>query len=171
MTELTFQISRALARSFAPGDEIVVTTMEHEGNVSPWLIAAPDFGPTVRWVAFDEESWRIEPAALAAAPSGRTRVVALNYASNMTGSINDDRAPTVSMTCAGRSRDSLAAGLARRGINGWSGHNYAFAGARQLGLDLADGVLRLGLAHNNTQREVAAALEALREECSAPGGG
>ncbi|MHA1537882.1 MAG: cysteine desulfurase-like protein [Alphaproteobacteria bacterium] len=327
MTELTFQISRAIARACAPGDEIVVTTMEHEGNISPWLVAARDFGLTLRWVAFDEESWRIEPEALAEVLSERTRVVALNYASNMTGSINDARAltalahdagalvyidavqfaphglidvvklgcdflvcsaykffgphlgilwgreallrdlaadrlrcgptgpgakfergtpqielqaglsasidhfewlgrtlgddggarsaiatafttsreyehaltchlvdglkaidgvsikgitasnrmyervPTISMTCASRSSDSLAAALARRGINGWSGHNYALAGAEQLGLDLDDGVLRLGLAHYNSESEVEATLEAVREECSARGNG
>ncbi len=94
MTELTFQISRAIARTCTPGDEIIVTTMEHEGNISPWLIAARDFGLTVRWVAFDEETWRIEPEAFASALTDRTRVVALNYASNMTGSINDVRALT-----------------------------------------------------------------------------
>ena len=82
-----------------------------------------------------------------------------------------DRVPTVSMTCANRSCDNLAAALARRGINGWSGHNYAFAGAEQLGLDLADGVLRLGLAHYNTESEVEATLEALREECTGRGNG
>ncbi len=82
-----------------------------------------------------------------------------------------DRVPTISMTCASRSCDSLAAGLARRGINGWSGHNYALAAAQQLGLDLADGVLRLGLAHYNTESEVEATLEALREECAARGNG
>ncbi len=327
MTELTFQISRAIARTCAPGDEIIVTTMEHEGNISPWLIAARDFGLTVRWVAFDEETWRIEPEAFASALTDRTRVVALNYASNMTGSINDvraltamaheagalvyvdavqfaphglvdvgelgcdflvcssykffgphlgilwgreallrdlaadrlrcgptgpggkfergtpqielqaglsasidhfewlgralgddgsvrspiatafaasreyehaltchlvdglkaidgvsikgitasnrmyDRVPTISLTCSSRSCDSLAAGLARRGINAWSGHNYAFAGAEQLGLDLSDGVLRLGIAHYNSKSEIEAALEVLREECSAYGNG
>ena len=82
-----------------------------------------------------------------------------------------DRVPTVSLTCAGRSCDSIAAGLARRGINGWSGHNYAYAGAEQLGLDLADGVLRLGIAHYNSKSEIEAVLEALREECSARGDG
>jgi cysteine desulfurase family protein (TIGR01976 family) len=323
MTGLTFQISRAIARACAPGDEIVVTSMDHEGNISPWLVAAEDFGLTVRWVEFDEESWRIEPDALANVLSERTRVVALNYASNMTGSINDvraltamahdagalvyvdavqfaphgmvdvteldcdflvcsaykffgphlgvlwgreallndlaadrlrcgptnggakfergtpqielqaglsasidhfewlgrelgddgparsaiatafsasreyehvltchlveglkaidgvsvkgitasnrmyDRVPTVSLTCASQSSDSLAAGLAGHGINAWSGHNYAFAAAEQLGLDLDDGVLRLGIAQYNTLPEIDATLAVLRDQCAA----
>jgi cysteine desulfurase family protein (TIGR01976 family) len=91
MTGLTFELSRSLGRTFQPGDEIVVTRMDHEGNVSPWLALAEDRGLVVRWVPFDEESWVIEPAALQAALSKKTRLVALNYASNLTGSINDVR--------------------------------------------------------------------------------
>ncbi len=92
MTGLTFEMSRSLGRSFKEGDEIVVTRMDHEGNVSPWLALAEDRGLTVRWVNFDEETWCIEPQALQAVLSEKTRLVALNYASNLTGSINDVRA-------------------------------------------------------------------------------
>ena len=321
MTELTFHVSRALARTCVPGDEIVVTSMDHEGNVSPWLIAARDFGLEVRWVAFDEDSWRIEPEAFASALSDRTRVVALNYASNMTGSINDvkalvklaheagalvyvdavqyaphgcvdvadlgcdflacsaykffgphlgvlwgreqvldgldadrlrcgptgpgakfergtpqvellaglaasvdyfeslgrmlgekgdaraaierayaaateyeagltrqlvnglleirglsikgitagnqmrDRVPTVSFTSANASCDEIAKGLASRGVNAWSGHNYAYAVAQQLGLDMNDGVVRLGIAHYNLASEIEHTLDALEKLC------
>lgn len=91
MTSLTFAISRSFGRTLKPGDEIVVTRMDHEGNVSPWLLLAEDLGLTIRWVPFDEQSWVIEPAALDAALSERTRLVALNYASNLTGSVNDVR--------------------------------------------------------------------------------
>ena len=317
MTELTYHVSHAIARTCAPGDELVVTSMDHEGNVSPWLAAARDFGLTVRWVAFDEESWRIEPEAFAQALSERTRVVALNYASNMTGSVNQvrelaamarqagalvyvdavqyaphglidvqglgcdflvcsaykffgphlgllwgeravldglpadrlrcgpggpaekfergtpqielqagliasiehfawlgrelgeagderaaigaayaasqeyehgltarliagltaidgvsvkgittsnrmrDRVPTVSFTSSARSSAALAAALAEQGINAWSGHNYAYASAEQLGLDMSDGVLRLGIAHYNTAEEIERTLAAL----------
>lgn len=89
MTTLTFHISRSLCRDFAPGDEIVVTRMDHEGDVAPWLEIAEDKGLTVRWVEFDRESWRLEPADLAAALSERTRLVALNHASNLLGTVND----------------------------------------------------------------------------------
>ena len=89
MTGLTFEISRSLGRTLQPGDEIVVTRMDHDGNIGPWLALAEDRGLVVRWVPFDEESWVIEPSVLEAALSKKTRIVALNYASNLTGSIND----------------------------------------------------------------------------------
>ncbi len=89
MTNLTFHIARSIGRTLNPGDEIVVTRMDHDGNVAPWLTLAEDLGLNVRWVPFDRHSWVIEPEAFAAALSHRTRVVALNYASNLTGSIND----------------------------------------------------------------------------------
>lgn len=88
MTTLTYHLSRTLGRGFAPGDEIILTRMDHEGNVSPWLQLAEDRGLVVRWLPFDQESWQVEPAALAALLSDRTKLVALNYASNLTGSIN-----------------------------------------------------------------------------------
>lgn len=89
MTALTLHISRSIGRLCQPGDEIVLTRMDHEGDVAPWLLMAQDRGLTVRWVPFDTESWQIEPDALRAVMSHRTRLVAMNYASNMTGSIND----------------------------------------------------------------------------------
>ncbi|MGZ3507598.1 MAG: cysteine desulfurase-like protein [Vulcanimicrobiaceae bacterium] len=89
MTSLTFAISRSLGRSLGPGDEIVVTKMDHDGNVSPWLAMAQERGVTVRWLPFDQDTWVIEPEALDRVLSAKTRIVALNYASNLTGSIND----------------------------------------------------------------------------------
>ena len=94
MTEITYHVSRALGRMFSPGDEILVTTMDHEGNVSPWLQAAEDFGLVVRWLGFDADSWRIEPEALRLVLSDRTKLLALSFASNLTGSINDVQALT-----------------------------------------------------------------------------
>lgn len=88
MTTLTYHMSRTIGRDFFPGDEIILTRMDHEGNVSPWLQLAEDRGLVVRWLPFDQESWQVEPAALSALLSDRTRLVALNYASNLTGSIN-----------------------------------------------------------------------------------
>ena len=88
MTMLTFQIARSLGRGWGPGDEIIVTRMDHEGNVSPWLRMAEDRGLTVRWLPFNRDTWRIEPENLRPLLSGKTRLLALNYASNMTGSIN-----------------------------------------------------------------------------------
>ncbi|MES0155761.1 cysteine desulfurase-like protein [Mesorhizobium sp. M0018] len=94
MTTLTYHMSRTLGRTMKPGDEIILTRTDHEGNVSPWLQLAEDLGLVVRWLPFDQQSWQIEEAALAALLSERTRLVALNYASNLTGSINRVKALT-----------------------------------------------------------------------------
>ena len=88
MTTLTYHMSRTLGRTLKPGDEIILTRMDHEGNVSPWLQLAEDLGLVVRWLPFDEKSWQVEEATLAGLLSDKTRLVALNYASNLTGSIN-----------------------------------------------------------------------------------
>jgi cysteine desulfurase family protein (TIGR01976 family) len=89
MTALTLHMARSIGLLCQPGDEIVLTRMDHEGDVAPWLLMARDRGLTVRWVPFDTESWQIEPDALRTVMGPRTRLVAMNYASNMTGSIND----------------------------------------------------------------------------------
>ena len=89
MTNLTFHISRSIGLTLGRGDEVVVTRMDHDGNVAPWLAMARDCGATVRWLPFDDTSWQIEPAALDHILSKRTKLVALNAASNLTGSIND----------------------------------------------------------------------------------
>ncbi len=88
MTSLTFRMALALGARFQPGDEIVVTRMDHEGNVSPWLQIAEDRGLEVKWLPFDRDTWQIEPGDLEAVLSEKTRLLALNHASNLTGSIN-----------------------------------------------------------------------------------
>ena len=101
MTSLTYRISRSLGRRLEPGDEIVVTRMDHDGNVAPWLQLAEDRGLVVRWLPFDRETWRIEPEALDDVLSEKTRIVALNYASNLTGSVNDVGVLTAKAKAAG----------------------------------------------------------------------
>lgn len=318
MSMLTFQISRSLGRGWQAGDEVIVTRMDHEGNISPWLRLAEERGLVIRWLPFNRETWRIEADDLRALLNERTRLLALNYASNLTGSINDvaaltgiskaagalvyidavqfaphglvdvqrlgcdflvcsaykffgphlgvlwgreailadlypyavrcapqelpgrheigtpqtelfaglaaaveylawlgvatgasgsrrqriaggyaaatayemplaqslidglrtipqlkvqgivnsnrlhERVPTVSVTHPKHSNKALARSLGERGINVWSGHNYALEVARHLGLDEAEGVLRIGLAHYNTQAEVERILGALK---------
>jgi len=315
MTELTYHLARSLVRDLQPGDEILVTSMDHEGNVSPWLQAAADVDVKVTTLRFDRATWRVEPEGLAAALGPRTRVLALTCASNLTGAVNDlarlvplardagvltyldavqfaphalidvaalgcdflvcsaykffgphisllwgrrplldrlqaerlrcgptgpgekfergtpqielqaglaaavdylcwlgrqagaegderaalarayaaagrheaglmrrliggltalpgvrlqgpcdlqdlsGRVPTVSFTSDRVTCRALAAGLAERGIFAWSGHNYAYGIARQLGLDMEDGVLRLGIAHYNSEDEIERTLE------------
>ena len=318
MTMLTFQISRALGRRWKLGDEIIVTRMDHEGNIAPWVRLAEENGFTIRWLPFNRETWRVEPNDLKALLNEKTRLVALNYASNLTGSINpvaeltaiaksagslvyvdavqfvphgfvdvnalgcdfflcssykffgphlgvlwgreailadlppytarcatkelpgrhgngtpqtellaglaaavdylvwlgeqigtvgdrrskladayraatsyemtlgrqliegvsgipgveihgitdiahfDKRVPTVSITHKNHSTASMARALGGRGINVWSGNNYALEVTRQLGLDENEGVLRMGLAHYNTSSEVSKVLETFR---------
>jgi cysteine desulfurase family protein (TIGR01976 family) len=101
MTTLTYDMSRTLGRKWIPGDEIIVTRMDHEGNVSPWLQLAEDRGLTVRFLPFDPDSWQVEEAALSALLSERTKLLALNYASNLTGSINRVKALTARAKAAG----------------------------------------------------------------------
>ena len=88
MTMLTFHMSRSLGRSWNAGDEIVLTGMDHEGNVAPWLRMAEDRNVTVRWLPFNRDTWQLEPDDLKPLLNDKTRLVALNYASNLTGSIN-----------------------------------------------------------------------------------
>ena len=89
MTALTLHVSRSLGRRFSAGDEIIVTRMDHEGNVSPWLLLAEDLDLVVKWLPFNRDTWKIEPEDLEALLGPRTRLLALNGASNLTGSIND----------------------------------------------------------------------------------
>ena len=101
MTTLTYQLSRSLAHQFESGDEIIISRMEHEGNVSPWLQMAEDNGLIVKWLEFDRDTWRVEPELLEPLLSDRTRLLALNYASNLTGGVNDVKALTAMAQGAG----------------------------------------------------------------------
>jgi cysteine desulfurase family protein (TIGR01976 family) len=90
MTTLTFNISRAIGRAFAPGDEVVVTCLDHDANIAPWL-ALQEHGVVVRHADFDPGDCTLDIAGLEAAITSRTRLVALGYASNAVGTINDVR--------------------------------------------------------------------------------
>lgn len=89
MTSLTFHMSRCIGRSLASGDEIILTEMDHEGNISPWLYVAEDRGCSIKWLPFDAESCEFDLNRLEDVLSPRTKVIALNYASNLVGTIND----------------------------------------------------------------------------------
>ena len=88
MTTLTLHISRSLARTWNPGDEIVVTRLDHDANVSPWVLAAQDRGCKIRWVDFHLEDGTLDLREMEAALEGRPRLVAVGYASNALGTIN-----------------------------------------------------------------------------------
>lgn len=89
MTSLTFAAGRAIAREWQPGDEIIVTNIDHDANVSPWLRAADDCGVTVRRLDFRPKDCTLALDALPGLLNARTRLVAVNYASNAVGTIND----------------------------------------------------------------------------------
>ncbi|RAJ58381.1 cysteine desulfurase family protein (TIGR01976 family) [Streptomyces sp. Amel2xB2] len=84
-TQLAYDFSRTLAASWSPGDEIVVTRLDHDSNVRPWIQAAERAGATVRWAEFDPESGELTAEAIGAVLSGRTRLVAVTAASNLIG--------------------------------------------------------------------------------------
>jgi len=89
MTTLTFHAARALTRGLGAGDEILVTRVDHDGNVSPWALAAEDRGATVRFVDADLETCLIDVDDFTAKLSDRTRIAAFNWATNGAGTIND----------------------------------------------------------------------------------
>ena len=87
MTSLCFGLSRALARELRTGDEIVLTALDHDANVAPWLAAAEDTGAAVRWVDVRPRDGTLDLDSLDAALSPRTKVVAFTLASNALGTI------------------------------------------------------------------------------------
>jgi cysteine desulfurase family protein (TIGR01976 family) len=89
MTQLTMDLARTLAQAWGPGDEVVVTRLDHDSNVRSWTIAAERAGATVRWVDFDPETGELDPEQVAAVLSDRTRVVAVTAASNLIGTRPD----------------------------------------------------------------------------------
>ncbi|HEX7836505.1 MAG TPA: cysteine desulfurase-like protein [Kofleriaceae bacterium] len=91
MTTLTFHLGRALARRWSPGDEIVVTELDHHANIDPWRRLAKEHGLTVRSVRFSTETGQLDMQELAAATGRRTKLVAIGAASNALGTISDVR--------------------------------------------------------------------------------
>lgn len=89
MTTLTLHMSRCLGRAMKAGDEIVLSRMDHDANVAPWLLLAEDKGLVVRWMEFDTDTYEFADDALSKVLSPRTKLVAFGYASNCTGTIND----------------------------------------------------------------------------------
>jgi cysteine desulfurase family protein (TIGR01976 family) len=92
MTTLTFHMSRCMGRKFKRGDEIVLSRMDHDANISPWLLLADDLELVVRWMEFDPETYEFPEDALHKVLSEKTRLVALGLASNCTGTVNDVKA-------------------------------------------------------------------------------
>lgn len=89
MTTLTFAMSRSIGRTLQHGDEIVLSRMDHDANVAPWLMVAEERGAVVKWLDFSPETFEFDMDDLRRLVGKRTRVVAVCYASNITGTIND----------------------------------------------------------------------------------
>jgi cysteine desulfurase family protein (TIGR01976 family) len=91
MTSLTFALSRALARTWNAGDEIIVSRLEHDANVSPWVLAAEDAGAAVQYVDIRPDDCTMDVDDFRRRLSPRTRLAAIGCASNAVGSINPVR--------------------------------------------------------------------------------
>ena len=89
MTTIAFHLARGLARYWKPGDEIVVTELDHHANVAPWRAIAKERGLVVRTVKLDTTTFHSDPDAFAEAIGDRTRLVAVGAASNALGTITD----------------------------------------------------------------------------------
>jgi cysteine desulfurase family protein (TIGR01976 family) len=89
MTQMTYDLARALAKQWQPGDEVVVTRMDHDANIRPWVTAAEVVGATVRWAEFDPETAELTVDDVRSQLSERTRLVAVTGASNLLGTRPD----------------------------------------------------------------------------------
>ena len=91
-TQLTLEFARTLAAGWQPGDEVVVTRLDHDGNIRPWILAADRVGAIVRWIDFDPATGELDLDQLETVLSTRTRVVAVTGASNLLGTVPDHSA-------------------------------------------------------------------------------
>ncbi|ALE77870.1 MULTISPECIES: cysteine desulfurase-like protein [Pseudonocardia] len=99
MTALTFDLARTLAATWSPGDEIVVTRLDHDANIRPWVTAAQAAGVTVRWLDFDPATTELDDVTPLL--SDRTRLVAVTGASNLVGTRPDLPAIAAAVHAAG----------------------------------------------------------------------
>ncbi|MFE1025182.1 cysteine desulfurase-like protein [Streptomyces sp. NPDC058818] len=88
-TQLAYDLSRTLAKTWGPGDEVVVTRLDHDSNIRPWTQAAEAVGASVRWADFDPATGELLPEHIEAVLSPRTRLVAVTAASNLIGTMPD----------------------------------------------------------------------------------
>lgn len=89
MTTLTLHMSRSIGRLLKPGDEIILSRMDHDANVAPWLLLAEDLGLQVRWMPFNADTFEFELDKLDDLITENTRLICVGAASNLTGTIND----------------------------------------------------------------------------------
>lgn len=92
MTTLTLHVSRSLGRTFRAGDEIVLSRMDHDANIAPWMMLAEDLDLRIRWLPFNTETFEFDLAELDALLNERTKLVCIGGASNLLGTVNDVQA-------------------------------------------------------------------------------
>ena len=92
MTALTFSLARSIGPTLKPGDEIVVSQMDHDANITPWVMMARDHDLKIRWLPFSTETYEFDLADLDEALTDRTRMVCVGGASNLTGTLHDIKA-------------------------------------------------------------------------------
>jgi cysteine desulfurase family protein (TIGR01976 family) len=102
MTTSTLHLSRSIGRQFKAGDEIILSQMDHDANVTPWTLLARDLGLKVKWLPFNTDTFEFDLDKLDELLSERTRLVCVGGASNLTGTLNDIR------TISGKARDAGA---------------------------------------------------------------
>ncbi len=125
MTQLTFDFSRAIAKTWKSGDEVVVSRLDHDANIRPWLIAAERAGVRVRWVEFDPETSEITLDAVEEQLTDRTRLVAVTAASNLLGT----RPPVSEIAARVHARGALLY------VDGVHNTPHAFVDAPGMGAD------------------------------------
>jgi cysteine desulfurase family protein (TIGR01976 family) len=102
MTTITLHISRSIGRLFSPGDEIILSRMDHDANVWPWVLMARDLDLEIKWLPFNKETFEFDLEVLDELLTDRSRLLCVGGASNLTGTIND-----VEAICA-KARDAGA---------------------------------------------------------------
>jgi cysteine desulfurase family protein (TIGR01976 family) len=125
MTQLTFDFSRTLAKSWTASDEIVVSRLDHDANIRPWLYAAERAGAEVRWIDFDPATSEITVEAVEAQLTDRTRLVAITAASNLIGT----RPPIAEIAEKVHARGALLY------VDGVHNTAHAFVDVAQMGAD------------------------------------
>jgi cysteine desulfurase family protein (TIGR01976 family) len=101
MTTMTLHVSRSIGRLMRPGDEIIVTRMDHDANVWPWVLLARDLELEIRWLPFNTDTYEFDHDALDKLLTDRTRLVCVGGASNLLGTVNDVTAMCAKARAAG----------------------------------------------------------------------
>jgi len=101
MTTITLHLSRSIGRLFRPGDEIILSRMDHDANVWPWVLLARDLELEVKWLPFDPATFEFDLSVLDDLLTDRTRMICVGGASNLTGTLNDVAAICTKARAAG----------------------------------------------------------------------